>query len=419
MNCAYHLDRERAAFCQHCGKPLCTECVRNVGTSVFCEPCLAARVAGTAPPAGYGYPGAHAYPPAGAPAGPPPAPGEPNPGLAALLGFIPGVGAMYNEQYAKGIVHLMVFAVLVSLASDVNDIFGLFIAGWIFYMVIEAYHTAKARRDGTPLPNPFGLNDLSERLGFGRAWPSGVPHPTQPGAAPPPDAAAQGPTGQAPNPPAANPYAPPYSYSYNYSYTPPAAQWAAPPDATAYGGPPIPPVPPVPPAPPFPDPNLPYYRRIPSAAIWMIVLGAIFLLGNIPVLHVVRGRLLVPILLIGGGVWLFVRRMISTGQGLENDGTAYYQWRLRRAISGSFWLVFIGIIWLLHALHILSVAHSWPLFLIVGGLMMFLGRAAYPGGYGFPPPPGTTPPPAAPVTTTELAPVDPHAQPSSSDQEGR
>ena len=51
-------------------------------------------------------------------------------------------------------------------------------------MAIEAYHTAKARRDGTPLPNPFGLNDLSERLGFGKAWPSGVPHanPTRRGA---------------------------------------------------------------------------------------------------------------------------------------------------------------------------------------------------------------------------------------------
>ena len=45
---------------------------------------------------------------------PPHAPGEPNPGLAALLGFIPGVGAMYNGQYAKGVVHLIVFAILVS-----------------------------------------------------------------------------------------------------------------------------------------------------------------------------------------------------------------------------------------------------------------------------------------------------------------
>jgi hypothetical protein len=418
MNCANHPDHERAAFCQHCGKPLCTECVRNVGTSVFCEPCLAARVAGTVPPAGYGYPGAHGYPPAGAPAGPPSTPGEPHPGLAALLGFIPGVGAMYNEQYAKGIVHLIVFAILIMLADE-NGIFGLFIAGWICYMAIEAYHTARARRDGTPLPNPFGLNDLSERLGFGRAWPSGVPQPPQPGAAPTPGTPTQGPGAPDPNAPPANPYTPPYSYNYSYSYVPPTAQWAVPPDASAYGVPPTPPVPPIPPTPQYPDPNLPFYHRFPSAAIWLIALGALFLIGNIPVFHMIRGRLLVPVLLIAIGVWLFVRRMISTGQGFESDGTAYYSWRLRRALNGSFWWVFIGIIWLLHALRILSLAHSWPLFLIVGGVMMFVGRAVYPGGYGYMPPPGATAPPAAPATTTDLAPVEPQAQPGSSDQEGR
>src|SRR6267378_2000621 len=153
MNCANHPDREHTAFCQNCGKPICQECTRVIGTAVFCEPCLAARLSG-----------------AGAPP-PPPIPGEPNPGLAALLGLIPGVGAMYNGQYAKGVVHLIVFAILVSLANE-NGIFGLFIAGWVCYQVIEAHHTAKARRDGTPLPNPFGLNDLSERLGFGKAWPT-------------------------------------------------------------------------------------------------------------------------------------------------------------------------------------------------------------------------------------------------------
>jgi hypothetical protein len=92
MNCANHPDRERAAFCQNCGKPLCAECVRNVGASVFCEPCLVARVAAPTPPPGYAYPGPAGYPPAQ-----PQGPAEPNPGLAALLGFIPGVGAMYNE----------------------------------------------------------------------------------------------------------------------------------------------------------------------------------------------------------------------------------------------------------------------------------------------------------------------------------
>ncbi|HEY3645339.1 MAG TPA: hypothetical protein VGM16_08380, partial [Gammaproteobacteria bacterium] len=101
----------------------------------------------------------------------------PNPGLAALLGLIPGVGAMYNEQYAKGVVHLIVFVILVSLASDVNGVFGLLVAGWIFYMAIEAHHTARAKREGTPLPNPFGLNDIGERFGFGKAWPGSSANP--------------------------------------------------------------------------------------------------------------------------------------------------------------------------------------------------------------------------------------------------
>jgi len=333
--------------------------------------------------------------------------------LAALLGFIPGVGAMYNEQYAKGVVHLMVFAVLVSLAHDV-DIFGIFVAGWIFYMVIEAHHTARARRDGTPLPNPFGLNDLSERLGFGKAWPSGVP-PSNFTAANP-DAAAD------PNAPPANPYTPPYTYTY----VPPVSQWGAPPSGPAYAVPPTPPVPPVPPMPPYPDPNLPYYRRFPSGAVWLIALGLFFLFGNVGMFHFFHGRFFGPILLIGIGVWMFVRNMTSTGHGLENDGTPMYHWRLAHAARGAFWMILVGFIWLLNDLHILSWGHSWPLFMIAAGLMMFFRRTLYPG-YGFGQYPGQYPgqpgaPPAAPtppVTSTELAPSDRHTQPGNEDQEGR
>jgi len=133
MNCANHSDRERVAFCQNCGKPLCQECMRAVGSAVFCEPCLAAKLgaAGAVPPAG----GSYAEPVPGSftsvPVPPPGLSGAPNPMLAGLLGFIPGVGAMYNEQYAKGIVHLIVFAILVSLAGN-NGIFGLFIAGCLY-----------------------------------------------------------------------------------------------------------------------------------------------------------------------------------------------------------------------------------------------------------------------------------------------
>jgi len=55
MNCANHPDREHTAFCQNCGKPLCPECTRTVGSAVFCEPCLAARLAGTTPPVAGSY----------------------------------------------------------------------------------------------------------------------------------------------------------------------------------------------------------------------------------------------------------------------------------------------------------------------------------------------------------------------------
>lgn len=414
MNCANHPDRERAAFCQNCGKPLCTECIRYAGTSIFCEPCLAARVNATAPPPGSPYAGASGYPPPG-PSGYQPiaqsvASGEPNPGLAALLGFIPGVGAMYNEQYGKGIVHLIVFAVLVSLASDVNGIFGLFIAGWVFYMVIEAHHTARARRDGTPLPNPFGLNDISERLGFGKAWPGTAP--TSDGTAPNAPPAA----GQAPNVPPASAYAPPYTYTY----VPPAAQWGAPQDAYSYPVPPTPPVPPIPPAPAFSDPNLPYYRRFPAGAIWLIVLGLFFLFGNIGIFHIFPGRLFGPFLLIGVGVWIFVRKMTCSGQSLENDGTPLYHWRLAHAFTSAFWVFLIGIIWLLDALGILRWSHSWPLLLIGGGLMLIFKRTMYDSYVYGPPTPGTpaTPPAPPAVTSTDIVPSD-HSHDPGNGQEGR
>jgi hypothetical protein len=324
--------------------------------------------------------------------------------MAGLLGLIPGVGAMYNEQYAKGIVHLVIFALLVSLTSDMNGIFGLFIGGWVIYMAIEAYHTARARRDGTPLPNPFGLNDLSERLGFGRAWPGAGPavDPTaNQGPTPPPAA------GAAPNVPPANPYAPPYSYTY----VPPVASW---------GMPQAPPPPTAPPAPGFIDPNLPVHRRFPSGAIWLIGLGVFFLLANSSFFGILHARVVMPLLLIGFGVWLFVRKMTSDGLSIENDGTPLYHWRLSRAINSAMWVVLTGVIWLLAALHILSWGRSWPIYIIALGLVMFFRRTINPSyGYGYPPPPATPPPPSPGATTTDLVPSDPHTPSASNDQEGR
>ena len=113
-------------------------------------------------------------------------PGVPNPGTATILGFIPGVGAMYNGQYIKAIVHVLVFVVLISI-SEHYGIFGIFVAAWVLYQVFDAHQTAKARRDGLPLPDPFGLNELGNAFGGHTARPYTPPvTPPPPGGTPPP-----------------------------------------------------------------------------------------------------------------------------------------------------------------------------------------------------------------------------------------
>ncbi|MFL6414909.1 MAG: LiaI-LiaF-like domain-containing protein [Bryobacteraceae bacterium] len=76
-----------------------------------------------------------------------------SPALAFLLGLIPGVGAIYNGQYIKGLVHAVVFGVIVSLISGNSEgsaipFLGIMLAAFMFYMPFEAYHTAKKRQMG-------------------------------------------------------------------------------------------------------------------------------------------------------------------------------------------------------------------------------------------------------------------------------
>ncbi|MCC7174929.1 MAG: B-box zinc finger protein [Bryobacterales bacterium] len=138
MNCYLHADHEAKAFCRTCGKPLCSACQRTSGGTVYCpehEP--AAQTAAPAAPSGV----------------PPP---SVSPGLAFALGLIPGVGAIYNGQYVKGLIHVVVLGTLISVLDSgaigsMEPLFGLLIALWFFYMAFEAYHTAGKRLRGEPV----------------------------------------------------------------------------------------------------------------------------------------------------------------------------------------------------------------------------------------------------------------------------
>jgi hypothetical protein len=81
---------------------------------------------------------------------------------------------MYNGEFAKGFVHVLIFATLIWMADHVNGLFGIAIAAFYIYMPIEAYKTARAREMGLPAPDPLGLNNLF-RSGPPPAAATGVP----------------------------------------------------------------------------------------------------------------------------------------------------------------------------------------------------------------------------------------------------
>src|SRR5260370_15123948 len=81
--------------------------------------------------------------------------------LAFFLGFLAGLGAFYNEQFGKGIIHLAIFLFLFIIGVDGAVSGGAEAALWIciaalwIYMPVDAYRTAKARLEGQRLDDPL------------------------------------------------------------------------------------------------------------------------------------------------------------------------------------------------------------------------------------------------------------------------
>jgi hypothetical protein len=139
------------AYCRVCGKPLTEDEARPAQGTIFCAE--------------------HA--PLSGPTAFSPAPGVnsgASPGLAFLLGLIPGVGAIYNGQYAKGIVHVLIFGLLISVESSghaegLEALVGMLIGVFYFYMAFEAYHTARKRMMGHPVDEFSSLIQLRPEAG--------------------------------------------------------------------------------------------------------------------------------------------------------------------------------------------------------------------------------------------------------------
>jgi hypothetical protein len=167
MNCVQHADRPAAAYCRTCGKALCESCQREIRKVVYCEDCLANRVQAATPPA----------------ANVPPYPGRgPHPVIAGLLaGFLPfGVGPVYNGLYSRGLLYLAIFIGLTwgcNQGGIVGGGFGIALAAFIVFQIIDTVRSAHYLRMGMPAPDPFGM----DRLFGGMAAPPSPAAPVPPG----------------------------------------------------------------------------------------------------------------------------------------------------------------------------------------------------------------------------------------------
>ena len=131
MNCAFHPTSDAAARCANCQRSLCAACDHRIKGSPYCQDCIVAGIERLR----------HGYNTA------PRSTDGPTPLIAGLFALIPGLGAAFNGQNIKALLH---FIIPVSL-WQLGDIFNrplelpLFLGGAAFY-IFSIYDAVRAAR---------------------------------------------------------------------------------------------------------------------------------------------------------------------------------------------------------------------------------------------------------------------------------
>jgi hypothetical protein len=160
---------------------MCATCARPVRDVLYCEDCLATVMGHPAPAPAAAAPPASWQPSSSAAASPyagpyvsavPPArpSGSNSPTIAFILGLFPGLGAIYNGQYNKGLIHIAIFAsIIVALSTDIGEglgaMLGIFLGGFVFYCAFEAMRTAQAKLAGEAPSDPLEVWSKERPIG--------------------------------------------------------------------------------------------------------------------------------------------------------------------------------------------------------------------------------------------------------------
>ena len=136
MYCGYHAKNPAVVQCNQCARWLCPACDHRVRGFPFCQDCIVAGVEllrhhSNASPASIIR-------------------RKSSPFIATLLSFVPGLGAAYNGQTSKAIVHFAIFASFFQMAVLTQGV-PFFILGvlatWLF-AAVDACRTAQLMRSG-------------------------------------------------------------------------------------------------------------------------------------------------------------------------------------------------------------------------------------------------------------------------------
>jgi hypothetical protein len=160
MYCSYHAKNPAVVQCNQCARWLCPACDHRVRGFPFCQDCIVAGVEMLRHHS-------HAHPSHILRR-------KSSPFVATLLSFVPGLGAAYNGQTSKAIVHFAIFASFFQMAVMVTQAGPFFILGvfgtWLF-AAVDACRTAQLLRAGL---SPDAEEDVIARRLYGNPFAWGI-----------------------------------------------------------------------------------------------------------------------------------------------------------------------------------------------------------------------------------------------------
>ena len=134
MKCAYHPTNLASVHCSSCGRGLCPACDHRIKGLPYCQDCIVAGISLLRRDASGQHPARSRG-------------GEKRPFVALLLGLIPGLGAAYNEQPIKALVHFIATMGLGMLtdifARPLAPIAALAMLAFYLYSLYDAYRSAQ------------------------------------------------------------------------------------------------------------------------------------------------------------------------------------------------------------------------------------------------------------------------------------